>query len=236
MAFRDEYLEIWDIFKDLKPLLPTEIIDNIFDYAGKWNCQFFKSRSLQRQNIFVTQVPDNTHGGYGDKVLISTPVLSRREISLLRKISFTFRSKDQGSTDRFCDHGSYRNSWTFFDAVLLPDRVLLGGDTYKALGDRWHQERAPRRYRLATNRHAGKTMEDHSIDLDVVNGHPIFDDLVEGDRVVLMASARFPGWVNIIEGASLGFFIAGFGKFSWQQKPSKTDASQIRTDRTTVTA
>ena len=36
-------------------------------------------------------------------------------------------------------------------------------------------------------------MEDYIVDLELVKGHKIFDDLLEADRVVLMASARFPG-------------------------------------------
>lgn len=46
-------------------------------------------------------------------------------------------------------------------------------------------------------------MELYRVELERGEGHAIFEEMEEGDRVVLVGSARFPGWENLVEAASL---------------------------------
>lgn len=59
------------------------------------------------------------------------------------------------------------------------------------------------RDRLQHNRHAGQEMEGYCVELERGEGHAVFKEMEEGDRICLVASARFPGWTNMVETASL---------------------------------
>lgn len=55
-------------------------------------------------------------------------------------------------------------------------------------------------------------MELYRIELERERGHAIFEEMEEGDRVCLVASARFGGWTNLVERASLLVWVVdGFG-------------------------
>ncbi|MCJ1229228.1 hypothetical protein MMC12_005893 [Toensbergia leucococca] len=217
---REDNLEIYSILSSpslVKPL-PPELAIKIVDYAEKWSSVF--ATSLDTQDF---QVPDVTDEGRGDKIVLSSPELTPKKISSIRKIVFKFTSKDQG---RSWYSGNYGYVWTWFDAVLLNDSppifskdesfgATVQVDVKKAedsneykhlpLGDRYHNGRAPRKYRVAHNKHTGCRWENYTIEL--YKGHDIYDDMVEGDRLVLMACARSPAWANV-RSASLEIWAA----------------------------
>lgn len=58
-----------------------------------------------------------------------------------------------------------------------------------------------RTYPLQNNKHAVSEAQDYRISID--RGHEILDDLKNGDQILLVACARYPGWVNFIENAGI---------------------------------
>ncbi len=119
--------------------------------------------------------------------------VSPHQLPLIRRIVFSYRSKDQGWSDHYADHGSYRNSWTWFEAGLR-----------KCTGENWLGSAADsgeRRHHLQCNRHASRGAEDYRFVFE--GDHPLLKDMQVGDEVVLWALARFPGWENFVEEAAI---------------------------------
>lgn len=58
-----------------------------------------------------------------------------------------------------------------------------------------------RRWRLQSNRHAGKEFEEYKVEIDAE--HDMMREIRVGDMVVLLACARFGGWTNSIRGAEM---------------------------------
>lgn len=125
------------------------------------------------------------------------------------------------------DHGTYENTWTWFDAVVGSRRRRLSPETNQednqeednleeddgdGGGSGPNQEErqsisrwaSRKKQRLQANRHAGQVAESYRFELEV--GQGILENLKEGDEIALIANARFPGWVNNVEEAGLEFW------------------------------
>ena len=129
------------------------------------------------------------------KEVVQTDALHTKDLPLIRRITFTWTSKDQGWSSQPVDRGIFRNSWTWFDVEIMHDgrkRTVADGE-----GGELHEHV----YSTQRNRHASRDWETYCVDLDV--GHQIFVDLQDGDNVVLWAKARFPGWTNYVKEAAV---------------------------------
>ncbi|KAL9120211.1 MAG: hypothetical protein Q9187_003236 [Circinaria calcarea] len=158
--------------------LPTEIVINILDLSEQWLLGY----SASLHNGGRVKIISNS-----EVVLVATPPFSRQDITHLRKVTFDFRSKDQG----WCSRRDAGN-WTWFDAALCDDVDAA---------DR------PQKYHLQHNEQAGKEMKDYRVELRKAEHHEFFMDLRAGDRIALMGCAAFPGWVNYVESASLQLWM-----------------------------
>lgn len=58
-----------------------------------------------------------------------------------------------------------------------------------------------RRHRIQANRHAVSLAETYTVPLH--RGHEIFHDLKAGDQILLVACARYDGWVNNVKAAGI---------------------------------
>lgn len=125
------------------------------------------------------------------KTLLRTPPLTERSARLLRQVVFTIRSNDQGWSSYHKDHGTFENSWTWFDAAVESQNA-------DSLHMRWH--------RLQSNKHAVRKSESYTILL--LRGEGILDDLKVGDQILLVACARYSGWVNNIKAAGIEMWEA----------------------------
>ena len=144
--------------------------------------------------------------------MLYTRPLSARDIRLLKKIIFSFRSRDQGWASD-ADQGS----WSWFEASLAhfpsADEDEEGQDDdaaewtgpYGWIGE-WmerhdiRQESQPR-YKIHTNRLASMEPEDYTIEL--TDEHELMQRVKKGDRVILWACACFRGWENRIYEAKI---------------------------------
>ena len=126
---------------------------------------------------------------------------------------FTFRSRDQGYCSR-PDQGC----WSWFEASLahLPS-TDEGGQARKkresaelicSLGrikegmERYEKslETQPR-YKIQENRIASTEIEQYTIEL--TDEHELVQRVKEGDRIILLACACFPGWENRVYAADI---------------------------------
>lgn len=188
-----------------RPALPVEIIILILSDPSRW---IESARYTLQGPISVTSVASS-------KVVVCIPPLSSKSIRRLGSVLFTFTSKDQGWSSFHAEHGTYENSWTWFEAAvgngitvspLGPDQDRPGEDQDRIWEDQerriqWDDLTNIKRQQLQINRHAGRVAEGYQIEL--VAGEGILQDLKEGDEIALLAFARFQGWVNFVESASI---------------------------------
>ena len=173
--------------------LPYELTTAIIDYAERWLCTTLTSILPQ---LKVTAVSD------GDMLLLASEPLSRRDITNMRKLVFFLRSRDQRWSDQSERRGTYDGSWTWFDVVLQkPNSSLTVGGKVKNA-----DEELKTRLCLQRNRHAGTEFEEYRIELKGWSGCKLFHEMVKGDRIALMMSARFPGWQNNVNYARMDIY------------------------------
>ncbi|CEJ60273.1 hypothetical protein PMG11_08853 [Penicillium brasilianum] len=103
------------------------------------------------------------------------------------------RSHDQGWSSYSEDHGTYRNSWTWFDLGF--ERTPGREDVCEDLD-----------VRLATNLHASGIAQNHQVVYRAEDDLPWMRSLQAGDRVSIIPRALFPGWQNFVERASIEIY------------------------------
>ena len=189
-----------------RPALPAELILQILNHPTRWvrlySISHPPSVEPNRPIVLVRNRPT------GIPVLYTRP-FSEPEVRQLRKVVFTFSSRDQGWSSN-PDGGS----WSWFEASLaqLPSTDEDGqGDAVEWTGsyewlEKWmerHEKRLTNqpRYKIQTNRHASTESEESTIEL--TDEHELVQRVKEGDRVVLWACACFPGWENRVYEAKI---------------------------------
>lgn len=207
-----ENREIRAAFSRLNNPLPCEIVTKILDDAEKWHCTFVDSREPTTSPLIIHSTPAT-----GYRSIVRSPPLSARDASVLRKVTFRMTSKDQGWSGYAQDQGTHRGSWTWFDAIVHPHQDAVE-EQPEPQSHHEHQQRPqyesqyPRRYYLQDNVHAGKSMESYCVNWKREEGHELFKVLLEGDTINLMACAKYPGWHNDIEAASMECWSADTGE------------------------
>ena len=179
-----------------RPALPAELILQILDQPSRWVCSFQKAIPNSNQTeARPFRVPAGRNGQPGVQVLLSTPAVTEDQLSGLRRIVFTFTSKDQGWSSYPEDYNTYRNTWSWFEVGVRPTNETESDPTRGFRPDEYQ------RYELQRNRHAGKEPESYRIEYG--REDPITKNLKPGDVVDLLACAQFGGWENQVHAASI---------------------------------
>ena len=224
-----ELLKCLSIATSNRPAIPTEIILRILDHPSR--CIPIHSihhpplPESKRPILFTSDKPN------GDPVLY-TRSLSARDAKSLRKVTFTFRSRDQG----WCSNPD-QGAWSWFEASLarisrneeegqtqLSDDIVTTS-TYQWVGP-WLQrhreelEKQPR-YNIQSNRIGEIEPESYTIELG--DDHELVRRAREGDRIILWACACFPGWNNQVYEARIS--IEGVDRLRMEEiaEPSVTN-------------
>ena len=123
-------------------------------------------------------------------------------------------SRDQGWSSTSGSQGTYDDSWTWFDAVVLPpeDQHPPAEAVPHAVGECVYYGPPPYRHHVQHNRHAGSEMESYRVELWRLDGLGMFQIMKKGSRVAFVACARFPGWVNRVQDAGMEFWSAETGR------------------------
>lgn len=118
--------------------------------------------------------------------LVSQPI---PEGKVLRKVVITTVSKDQGWSNYPDDHGTYRNSWSWFE--------LSVGSPSQGSGQKWRGE-------VVRNLHAHSDFKRHTI--EIMDGE-LYEKAKSGDVLTVWALARFPGWRNTVEKVKIRYIV-----------------------------
>lgn len=188
----------------LRTRLPADLIPIILDFAELW-APFVATGPIRGTRV---------HEGNSGQVQASLVVPSYVAPGSIRRIRITTRSKDQGwSSDKSEVHGTYKHSWTWFEAgVKGLQQNGEGEDTANDEAAPKERENGARvnspKYKygamiIVTNIHAGKEIKQHDVVWDAwheeLDVRKILREIRSGCAIEVTAHARFPGWVNCVE-------------------------------------
>lgn len=168
-------------FNILRHRLPSELVLEVLKYAQYW----LQSRVERDESITCSE----SNGGIS--YLASKPIQDGR----LEEIHIDIWSHDQGWSSYQQDHGTERNSWTWFElGIERPEgRELIS----EVMG-----------MRIATNVHARSEVKHHQIAYRRDQNLQWVLKLQAGDIIRILPRARFPGWKNTVEKASIEIYTA----------------------------
>lgn len=167
--------------------LSHELILQIFEYAHCW-----RLRTTSRETAVTIRSRSETY--------LASGAIEGVGVRPVRRLTFTITSKDQGWSSYPADHGTFRNSWTWFEAVVIRSAT--------------ENNMVPPPRRIATNIHAGKELRTHVVtwkaDSDDSDEREWVTGLRKGDIVVVEAYAMYPGWKNHVKNAQIELYTAIF--------------------------
>lgn len=170
-----------EAFDTLRQWLPSELALEILEQARYW----LQARVTRKDRIIYDERACRDRTPY----LTSEPIQGDR--FPVREIRLAIHGHDQGWSDHHEDHGTFRNSWTWFDLAI-----------------RWSGEDvSDETIRLATNPHARSDTFLHEI-LYRCDRDSWVQRLQPGDQLWVLPRARFPGWRNFVEDASIEIYTA----------------------------
>ena len=198
-TIHESNLALHDCLSNRDPPIPNEIILQILEDSSRWIRTEVITARLANENepIYVSSHLQNR----GQQQILATNPLSSLEITRLKRIVFTFRSRDQGWSDDFAHHQTFDASWTWMETSLT--RHLSTACTGEEPDDQRQIKEAKEsaRYELQRNRHAGREPEDYRHELGA--DHELLRTVEEGDSIVLWARAMYPSWENRIYRAAI---------------------------------
>lgn len=116
--------------------------------------------------------------------LVSRPI---PEGKTLKKVVITVVSKDQGWSSYPQDHGTYRNSQTWFELSVGPSK-----DSEKWCGE------------VVRNLHAHEDFKEHTVEMV---DEELYEKAKSGDVLTVWALARYPGWKNTVKKATIRYVV-----------------------------
>jgi hypothetical protein len=167
----------------LRRRLPTELVLEILEYAEYWVC----SGAYRQRKLGFTENDCRDRTPY----LTSEPI--KGDNRPVRAIKIDIWSHDQGWSSFREDYGTYRNSWTWFD---------LGFQRPDGRDDLSQGEEI----RLVTNIHASNDAKHHQIVYRDDQNLSWMRGLQAGDQISIIPRARFPGWKNFVDEASIEIY------------------------------
>ncbi|KDQ58106.1 hypothetical protein JAAARDRAFT_193566 [Jaapia argillacea MUCL 33604] len=147
-------------------LLPIELVDPILHEAQYYSV------------LHASDPTETSLSGTTNRVLRSPPIHKP-----VKKIVIKVEAHDQGWSSYPEDQGTYRGSWTWFEAGIE------GGE---------------KRWGVARNLHAESDWQNHEVVWD--EEHELVKNLREGDSVAVYAAARYPGWMNTFKNVEIEVF------------------------------
>ncbi|KAI2674953.1 hypothetical protein CBS147355_6767 [Penicillium roqueforti] len=172
-------------FNILRQKLPSELVLEILELAEYW----VLSATFRADTVGYDEGDCRDRTPY----LTSEPIQGER--FPVREIRINIWSHDQGWSSYGEDNGTYRNSWTWFDLGIErpPGRDDISKDED---------------LRLATNVHARRETMHHQITYRRDQKLRWMQNLQAGDRISIIPRARFHGWRNTVEKASIEVYTS----------------------------
>lgn len=166
-----------------RPALPLEIVLQILEHPSR--CILTSCVSIK----YPEEGPFRVRSGRAPLAIVKPLSLAPSEASKVRKVVFEVTGKDQGWSSYSSDHGTYNNTWTWYEAIVRSSKVFEG--------ESFDYEEY--RVELHRNRHAGEKPETYRTEF--VGEHELLKKIREGGVIHLDACARFDGWECQVHGA-----------------------------------
>lgn len=186
----------------LRQKLPAELIPDILDYAEYWvrrsaSCTYQMTVTEDDLRVGSRSHPEFQGALYHTSPLVAGDYERWSGRHPVRKVIFTITSKDQGWSSYRLDHGTFNNSWTWFEAVVLDWAESAPGIP-------------PRR--ICTNIHAGRDWRTYVVtwswDSEEKSEREWIGCLSRGSKIGINVWARFPGWANSVRAANIEIYTA----------------------------
>ena len=116
--------------------------------------------------------------------LVSRPI---PEGKTLKKVVITVISKDQGWSSYPKDHGTYRNSYTWFELSVGPSKG----------SENWCGE-------VVKNLHAHDEFKEHTVE---IKDGELYEKAKSGDVLTVWALARYAGWKNTVKKITIRYVV-----------------------------
>ncbi|EXJ91999.1 hypothetical protein A1O3_00549 [Capronia epimyces CBS 606.96] len=174
----------------LAQVMPVDLVPTVLDMAGFW----LDAPLASTTHPF--QVVERTAGS--EYLMAELPETFPGKA--LRTLTFTVTSKDQGYSWDNHFHGTYLNSWTWFEVVIFSPESGRATEPNRA--------RTPiSRRKIITNVHAGREYKTHTVrwshndrDEEI---RKLMRSIRGGMRIAITVWARYPAWVNDVRSARI---------------------------------
>jgi hypothetical protein len=186
----------------LRQKLPPELVPSILDFAEYWvkssaSCTYHMNITERDLRVGSESSSDLKGALYHTSPLIAGDYERFSTLSPVRKVIFTITSKDQGWSSYPENYGTYENSWTWFEAIVLDwDEDVIA------------QPILPRR--ICTNVHAGSDYKTHvttwTWNSEDEQERMWIHRLRRGSKIGINVWARFPGWSNSVHSANIDIY------------------------------
>lgn len=174
----------------LSKVIPKDVVPVIMDMAKFWvDCPL-------AYTVHDLEAAEKDAG----TIYLMTELPQSFPATGLRSLTFTVTSRDQGWSWDLQWHGTLRNSYTWFEALVIPpdaEETIRPGDTKTHLTGK----------KIITNIHAGQGFESQDIrwtlddnDEEVVT---LLRSIRGGTKIAITAWARYPKWVNSVRSARI---------------------------------
>ena len=150
--------------------------------------QFEKPRPVERPKPEIEFIDQRE-----EKVFVRddrVPYLVSRQIPegrTLKKVVITVVSKDQGWSSYQVDHGTYRNSWTWFELSVGPSKD----------SEKWRGE-------VVRNLHAHDEFKEHTVE---IKDGELYEKAKSGDVLTVWALAKHSGWKNTVKKVTIRYVV-----------------------------
>lgn len=201
--------------------LPRDLVPLVLDHAQLWPLT---------AHIHESYTPDlRISQAQAGRVVGALQIPHSVAPGSIRRVRLTTDSKDQGWSSFNEDRGSYRNSWTWFEAgirdrspvrqgrdmglsdlrengLVSESELEVGAEADNASeSEREGYLLGPRK--IVTNVHAGWNFATHEVIWDVEHEDEALREAVRalrpGQTIQVSAWARFPGWTNQVRRVSI---------------------------------
>ncbi|KAF5385675.1 hypothetical protein D9757_005512 [Collybiopsis confluens] len=223
--------------KILLSFFPMELIDLILDFAEFWPCIRVEGNRQIEASASHTISTEATWMYLISPPIPPREIEGDSRQRRIRKIKFDMESHDQGSGGRQEDWGTYNGSWSWFEAMIFrpsasPCWLEFDSDPFNLSADfnandvkELFPEPKPNGWHVQSNIVASDTPRIHcvswtefaadDIHVDPTSqkgreglGHELVRTLLPGDKVMLIAKAKFLGWKNHVFSASMELFYS----------------------------
>jgi len=222
----DDVTSVRDLFQTY---LPLELINLILDFAEYWPC--IRCDSNRKADVVAPSVG----GSEATWLYLMSPPIPEPDGKhrKIRRVIFQTESRDQGWVNDPQIRGTYNDSWSWFEAMIFRasssscrlDPINLGVNYSSSDLKQLFPLPDPNGWLVQHNVVASNEPRSHTVIWTEFEdeaahhnpsslkgreglGHELVRSLEPGDRVMLIAKARFPGWANHVSSGSIEIYYS----------------------------